>query len=124
MACGSRAVASMVLTRLRRLPDDATAVASAVAVLGERADLPSIAEMSDLDEISTAAALADLARAEILRDEDPVGFVHPLVRDAVYRAVPSAERALAHERAGAAAAAARRVGRAGRRAPAAGAQPG
>ncbi|HVC73836.1 MAG TPA: BTAD domain-containing putative transcriptional regulator, partial [Mycobacteriales bacterium] len=100
MACGSRAVASMVLTRMRRLPDDATTVASAVAVLGERADLPSIAEMSDLDEITTAAALADLARAEILRDEDPVGFVHPLVRDAVYRAVPSAERALAHERAG------------------------
>jgi DNA-binding SARP family transcriptional activator len=100
MACGSRAVASMVLTRLRRLPDEATAVAGAVAVLGERADLPSIAEMSDLDEITTAAALADLARAEILRDEEPVGFVHPLVRDAVYRAVPSAERALAHERAG------------------------
>ena len=56
--------------------------------------------MSGLDEITTAAALADLARAEILRDEEPVGFVHPLVRDAVYRAVPSAERALAHERAG------------------------
>ena len=100
MASGSRAVASMVLTRLRRLPDEATAVAGAVAVLGERADLPSIAEMSGLDEITTAAALADLARAEILRDEEPVGFVHPLVRDAVYRAVPSAERALAHERAG------------------------
>ena len=43
--------------------------------------------------------LADLARAEILRDEDPVGFVHPLVRDAVYRAVSGAERALAHEHA-------------------------
>ena len=55
--------------------------------------------MSDLEEITTAAALADLARAEILRDEDPVGFVHPLVRDAVYRACRAAERALAHERA-------------------------
>jgi DNA-binding SARP family transcriptional activator len=99
MACGSRAIASMVLVRLRRLPAEATAVARAVAVLGEGAELPIVAELADLDEIATAAAFADLARAEILRDEDPVGFVHPLVRDAVYRAVPGAERALAHERA-------------------------
>jgi hypothetical protein len=68
-------------------------------VLGEGAELPIIAELADLEETATAAALADLARAEILRDEDPVGFVHPLVRDAVYRAVPGAERALAHARA-------------------------
>jgi DNA-binding SARP family transcriptional activator len=99
MACGSRAIASMVLVRLRRLPAEATAVARAVAVLGEGAELPTVAELASLDEIATAAGLADLARAEILRDEDPVGFVHPLVRDAVYRAVPGAERALAHERA-------------------------
>jgi DNA-binding SARP family transcriptional activator/tetratricopeptide (TPR) repeat protein len=99
MACGSRAIASMVLVRLRRLPAEATAVARAVAVLGERAELPIVAELAGLDEVTTAGALADLARTEILRDEAPVGFVHPLVRDAVYRAVPGAERALAHERA-------------------------
>jgi DNA-binding SARP family transcriptional activator/tetratricopeptide (TPR) repeat protein len=99
MACGSRAIASMVLVRLRRLPAEVTAVARAVAVLGERAELPIVAELADVDEMAAAAALADLARAEILRDEDPVGFVHPLVRDAVYRAMPGAERALAHERA-------------------------
>ncbi|HYJ74184.1 MAG TPA: BTAD domain-containing putative transcriptional regulator [Kineosporiaceae bacterium] len=99
MACGSRAIASMVLVRLRRLPAEATSVARAVAVLGDRAELPAVAELAELDEIAAVSALADLAGAEILRDEDPIGFVHPLVRDAVYRAVPGAERALAHERA-------------------------
>src|SRR5262245_37702945 len=37
----------------------------------------------------------------MLRDEDPIGFVHPIVAEAVYRDVPSAERGLEHERAAA-----------------------
>ena len=46
-----------------------------------------------------AAATGELARAEILRPDPPLGFVHPLVRDAVYRELPPGERALLHERA-------------------------
>ena len=49
----------------------------------------------------TAAALAALARAEIVKDEQPLAFVHPLVREAVYRDLPAAERELRHERAAA-----------------------
>ena len=37
-----------------------------------------------------------LAAAEILRPEAPLGFVHPLVHDAVYRELPAAQRELAH----------------------------
>ena len=78
----------------------AAAVARAVAVLGERRRA---AGRRRARRTSTRPrprrALADLARAEILRDEHPLGFVHPLVRDAVYRDLPAAERALAHERA-------------------------
>ena len=40
-----------------------------------------------------------LAGAEILRAEPPLGFVHPLVRDAVYHDLAAAERELLHERA-------------------------
>ena len=40
--------------------------------------------------------MADLVRAEILRPDAPLGFVHPLVRDAVYHELPAAERALLH----------------------------
>ena len=42
---------------------------------------------------------ATLVRAEILRPEPPLGFVHPLVRDAVYRELPPGERELQHARA-------------------------
>ena len=38
-------------------------------------------------------------RAEILRADEPLGFVHPLVRDAVYFELPAARRGLEHARA-------------------------
>jgi DNA-binding SARP family transcriptional activator/tetratricopeptide (TPR) repeat protein len=99
MAVGSRAVSSMVLVRLRRMPAECAVVARAAAVLGEGASLPRIAAQAGLPEETTAVALAALTRAEILKDEQPLGFVHPLVRDAVYRDLPAAERELEHERA-------------------------
>lgn len=99
MAVGSRAVSSMVLMRLRRMDPSLTAVARAVAVLGEGAQLPTVARLAGLVEDETATALAALSRAEVLRHEQPLGFVHPLVRDAVYRDLPSGQRALEHQRA-------------------------
>ncbi len=98
-AIGSRAVSSSVLLRLARLPGEAAAVARAVAVLGEGADLAPVAGVSGLDESQVAGAMAALARAEILRPEPPPGFVHPLVRDAVYHGLPLGERELLHARA-------------------------
>ena len=55
--------------------------------------------MAGCDERAAAAATGELIRAEILRPDPPLGFVHPLVRDAVYHEVPPAERELEHERA-------------------------
>ncbi|MGK5173307.1 BTAD domain-containing putative transcriptional regulator, partial [Geodermatophilus sp. CPCC 205761] len=99
LAVGSRAVSSMVLVRLRRLGGDVPAVARAAAVLGDGAPLPLVAALAELPEPETAAALAALARAEVVHDEQPLAFVHPLVREAVYRDLPAPERALRHERA-------------------------
>nr|WP_269205094.1 BTAD domain-containing putative transcriptional regulator [Motilibacter aurantiacus] len=98
-AIGSRAVSSIVLMRLRRLPADAGEVARAVAVLGDGAALPAVASLAQLDEQRAAEAIAALAAAEILCDEHPLGFVHPLVRDAVYRGIAPGQRELAHGRA-------------------------
>ena len=98
-AIGSRAVSSSVLLRLAKLPGEAAAVARAVAVLGEGADLPAVAGVSGLEEAQVAGSMAALARAEILRPEPPPGFVHPLVRDAVYQGLPLGERELLHARA-------------------------
>ncbi|TQN43874.1 transcriptional regulator [Blastococcus colisei] len=99
VAVGSRAVSSMVLMRLRRLGGAAPVVARAAGILGDGAPLPVVAALAELSEPDTAAALAALARAEIVKDEQPLAFVHPLVREAVYRDLPAAERALRHERA-------------------------
>ena len=60
------------------------------------------------------AAVRALAGAEILRAEPPLGFVHPLVRDAVYHDLAAAERELLHERAARALNGPRRRARAGR----------
>jgi DNA-binding SARP family transcriptional activator/DNA-binding CsgD family transcriptional regulator len=96
---GQGAVSRSVLLRLARLGPDATAVARAVAVLGEHADLPAIGSLAGIDEQAVAVASAALARTEILRPERPLGFVHPLVRDAVYHDLPLGERELHHSQA-------------------------
>ena len=96
---GPRAVSRTVIVRLARLSPDAIAVARAVAVLAESATLPAVAALTGIDEARVADATGALARAEILRPETPLGFVHALVRDAVYQELPLGERELQHEQA-------------------------
>jgi DNA-binding CsgD family transcriptional regulator len=96
---GPRAASRAVLLRLGRLPRETAEVARAVAILGDGADVSTVAALAELDEERAASAVAALARAEILRSEPPLGFVHPLVADAVYRDVPPGERELRHARA-------------------------
>lgn len=97
-AVGSRAIASLVTLRLRRMPAGVTTVARAVAMLGPTAELLSVADLAQLSEEDVAAALDLLARSEILRDGHPLDFVNPLVRDAIHADVPAGERALLVER--------------------------
>ena len=96
---GPRAVSRTVLLRLARLPEEATAVARALAVLGESAELTTIAAHAGLDHAAAAETIAALARTDIVRREPPLDFVHPLVRDAIYRELPPGERELQHARA-------------------------
>ncbi|MFA9429329.1 BTAD domain-containing putative transcriptional regulator [Egicoccus sp. AB-alg2] len=98
-AVGSRAIAGLVALRLRRLPPTATAVARAVAVLGEGADLVTVAQLAGLTEDAAAAAMDTLLRCDVLTDRDDLGFAHPLVRDAVYDDLPLGDRQLLHEHA-------------------------
>jgi hypothetical protein len=98
-AVGSRAVSALVSLRLRRMPPTVTAAARAVAVLGEAADLPTVAALARLPEDEVARALDVLSRSEILAGAERPAFVHPLVRDAVYDDLPLGERSLHHDRA-------------------------
>jgi DNA-binding CsgD family transcriptional regulator len=98
---GPSAVSRSVMMRLTRLSADDVEVAKAVAVLGEGASVADLAALTDLDEATVARATGELARVEILRREPPLGFVHPLVLEAVYREQSPGARQLAHARAAA-----------------------
>ena len=98
-AIGPRAVSRTILLRLARLDRAAVDTAHALAVLGDGAELPAVAALAGLDEPATAAATRTLARADILRPDAPLGFAHPLIREAVYRDLGPAERELMHARA-------------------------
>ncbi len=99
-AIGPRAVSRTVLLRLARLPGAAVALARAVAVLGEQPGLPAAAALAGVDDAQAAEAAGVLAAADILRPGEPLGFVHPLVRDAVYGELAATQRGLEHARAG------------------------
>jgi DNA-binding CsgD family transcriptional regulator len=96
---GPRAVARTVRIRLSRLPAPATEMARTVAVLGEQAEPRLVAAVSGIDPESVASLGAELTRVELLRQEVPYGFVHPLLRAAVYEEMPVGEREMRHARA-------------------------
>ncbi len=93
---GPRAASRAVLLRLSRLSPDAGAVARAAAVLDEGFDVASVAALANLDETVAARATGELSQAEILRPSQPLGFVHPLIRAAIYQEISPGERELAH----------------------------
>ncbi len=96
---GPTAVRRTVLLRLARLSADALAVARAVAVADHQADGAVVAALAGIDEAAVSAATRALVSAEILCPDRPTGFVHPLVRDAVYHDLSPTERDEQHARA-------------------------
>ena len=92
---GSRAVG----LRLSRLPPQATALARAVAILGDDADPRVAAALAGLDEEVASEAAGALARADVLRPQPPLGFVHPMIGAAVDDALTPLERDAGHARA-------------------------
>ena len=93
-------VARRVRLELAKLGSDATALAHAVAVVGDDAVCSAcIPQQAGLDQARSDEVATLLARAEVLRADRPLRFVHPLVRQAVYESIAPADRAAAHRRA-------------------------
>jgi DNA-binding CsgD family transcriptional regulator len=86
-----------VLSRLERLGPEAVALAQAVSVL-EHAGVREAASLAGLEQPAAVAAADRLLSAGILTEE-PLTFVHPLLRRAVYEQIPPARRADEHRRA-------------------------
>jgi len=92
-------VAGAVLLRVSNLDRDAPALARSVAVLGEQARLVTCSALSGLSP-ERAQTLADaLAELAVIEPGEPLRFVHPIVRTAIYDDIPPSERALLHGRA-------------------------
>ncbi|MGE4426135.1 MAG: AAA family ATPase [Solirubrobacteraceae bacterium] len=85
-----------VRRRLAGLPDDAAEVARAAAVLGDGATPRQVGTLSGLDLPATAAAIDRLADARLLERTAPIGFAHPVVRDALLRDLSAGRRSLLH----------------------------
>ena len=88
-----------VTSRLSRLGPDAVAIARAAALLGGEATLGRLSAVvgSPLDD--TAFVVDRLAASRVLQGGARIGFVHPIVRSAVYRSIPAHELAVTHRRA-------------------------
>jgi DNA-binding CsgD family transcriptional regulator len=96
---GPEAVSRAVRGRLSQLASEASALAEAAAVLGSGALLTDAARLAELDEQTAFSAAAALARASILRHEEVVEFVHPVIRAAIYSGLGIGAQRAAHARA-------------------------
>jgi len=95
-AVGPAAVSRFVLHRLATLGPDATELARAVAVLGDQSELELVARVSGLGEDPARAAADELVRADIFVAGERLGFVHPIVRAALYEDLAPGERQARH----------------------------
>jgi DNA-binding CsgD family transcriptional regulator len=88
-----------VMLRLGSLGEDALALARALSVFGEGAELRHAAALAALGVERATAAASALTRARVLTPGEDLEFAHPLTRAAVYQDLTASERSLAHRRA-------------------------
>ena len=93
-------ITRVVEARIARLDPDAQRVAEAVAVLGDQATLHRAAHLAEIPEAEANRVIRALARAVIVDPGEPLDFVHPIVRAAIYGAIPPATRGRLHRVAG------------------------
>jgi predicted ATPase len=95
-AVGPAAVSRFVLHRLATLGRSTTELARAVAVLGDDSVLELAARVSGLSEAAARTAADDLVRADVFVRGERLGFVHPIVRAALYEDLAPGERQARH----------------------------
>jgi DNA-binding CsgD family transcriptional regulator/tetratricopeptide (TPR) repeat protein len=88
-----------VRDRLARLSPQAERLADAASVLGQDAALRHASRLAGLDLATAAHAADDLVATLIVDGLDPLKFIQPAVRSAVYRSIPPGRRSLLHQQA-------------------------
>jgi DNA-binding CsgD family transcriptional regulator len=94
-------VLQSLAVRLGRLGSEASALAGALAVLGDGAPLRRVAALAELAADEAERAADALAAAGLIGPGEPLGFVHPLIAAAIRKDMPGFARARAHRRAAA-----------------------
>ncbi len=95
-AVGPAAVGRFVLHRVAALGPSASELTNAVAVLGDDCELQLVADVAGLTEEAAREAADDLVRADIFARTAQLGFVHPIVRAALYEDLAPGERQSRH----------------------------
>ena len=95
----SAAISRATLARLARLPAPARQLASAIAVFGSSCSLGDAGAIAGLDDDAAIAAADALAAQGVTGESEPLEFVHPIVRTAVYDEIPNHQRVRWHARA-------------------------
>src|SRR5690349_19959620 len=93
---GPAVVSRFVLHRLAALGPAATELARAVAVLGDDTERLLAGRMSGRRQDHAREAADDLVRADIFIPAERLGFVHPIVRAALYEDLAPGERQARH----------------------------
>jgi DNA-binding CsgD family transcriptional regulator len=93
---GPETISRSIVLRLAHVPEHATALARAVAILLGDAELRHAAALAELDAQQAAEAADLLTGIDILRPGRPLAFAHPVVRAAIYEDLPEGDRARRH----------------------------
>src|SRR5262249_46238707 len=93
---GLDSVALQLRARLQRLDPAALRLAQALAILGGGSDLRHAAAVAGIVMDQATSLATALVRLEILGDDRPPRFIHPIVRHAVVQTLSSAEQDAAH----------------------------
>jgi predicted ATPase len=96
-------VREVILTRLGRLSEIASALLTAGAVLGRAGSFERLCQVSGVEELEGLAALDELVKSQLLLEtaeaQQPYAFAHDKIRDVVYTEAGDARRRIYHRRA-------------------------
>jgi DNA-binding CsgD family transcriptional regulator len=96
LARGGEGIALHVAARIRGLDPGALRFAQALAVLGDGCELRHAAAVAGVEMEAAVRMAAGLVRVEVLAQDEPPRFLHPIVREAVEALLASDERDSAH----------------------------
>jgi hypothetical protein len=96
---GPERIAAAMLLRVSRLHPQAPTLARAVAVLGEHARVGVSGRLAGVAPVQAQALIGRLVDLAVLVAGEPLRFVHPVVRTAIYEDLSVTERADLHGRA-------------------------